>query len=151
MTDRRQVLRCLAALPVALAARPARAEAAAVFAVGGRAIGGIDPLGYFVEGRAIAGDPGIALMWRGALWLFATGEHRDRFEMAPAQWAPRFGGYCAYSLAQGALAGTDPEAWAVHEGKLYLMHDGAARAAWSRDAAAHLAAAEAHWPAILGG
>src|SRR5438067_391670 len=38
----------------------------------GVAIGGYDPVAYFVAGRAVSGSPDFQLAWNGAAWRFAN-------------------------------------------------------------------------------
>ena len=139
------------ALLLALALPPAgRAGESAVAAPGGFAIGGYDAVAYFTEGAAVPGRPDHALRWRGAVWLFSGPETLMAFEMNPRAYAPRFGGSCAFALSEGRLAAGDPRVFAIEGGRLYLAHTAALMARWQAGPAARIAAAEAHWPAILG-
>lgn len=151
MPDRRAVIAFLCAAPMmpmlptaALAGRPE------IFAEGGLAIRGTDPVAYFRAGRPTPGDRRHAVAWRGATWLFASAANREAFEMNPEGHAPRYGGYCAYALAQGALASTVPEAWTIHEGRLYLNYSVPVRTLWQEDIPGNVRAADRHWPGILG-
>ncbi|NDV01938.1 YHS domain-containing (seleno)protein [Pseudoroseicyclus tamaricis] len=151
MPTRRHLLHSLALSPLALAAaRPALAGTAEIYAPGGIAIGGTDPVSYFTDGGPRSGSPRAALMWRGAVWHFASDASRAAFEMNPARYAPRYGGYCAFALAKGALAPTVPDAFTIHEGRLYLNYSLDIRARWRTDAEGNIAAANQHWPTILG-
>jgi YHS domain-containing protein len=150
MTNRRSVLALLAAAPaLPFLARPAMAMEPEVFSDGGLAIRGTDPVAYFREGAAVAGDASHQLMWHGATWTFASTENMLAFEMNPDAYAPQFGGYCAFALAQGALASTDPQAWTINEGKLYLNYSLGVRDRWSTDIPGNVAKAEGFWPDIL--
>ncbi len=150
MTTRRAFLAQAALLPALALARPARAAEPEIFARMGIAIGGADPVGYFTEGGPGGGSAAQALMWRGAVWHFASERHRTAFEMDPTAYCPRFGGYCAWAMAQGYLAPTVPEAWTIHEGRLYLNASLDVRQRWLRDIPGNIAKAEANWPAVLG-
>ncbi|SLN40918.1 hypothetical protein ROA7023_01608 [Roseisalinus antarcticus] len=90
------------------------------------------------------------LIWRGAEWRFASAQARTAFEMAPERLAPAFGGYCAYAASRGYLAPTIPEAWTVHDGRLYLNASLRARELWLQDIPGNIAKGMANWPAILG-
>lgn len=147
MFSRRLFLTALAASP--LLARPALAAAPDIFAQDGLAIRGADPVGYFTDHAPVAGVAAFALMWRGAYWHFASAENRARFEADPAAFAPQYGGYGAYAVANGAIATTVPEAWTIFEGKLYLNHSEDMRRVWLRDITGNIALADANWPAIL--
>lgn len=121
----------------------------AVCAVGGVAIGGHDPVAYFTEGQPIDGKREYALMWRGALWLFASDESMDHFTRTPRAFAPRYGGYCAMSMAEGRIVPGDPSVWEIDDGRLYLLHSEADREAWDNDVAAHVREADSFWPDLL--
>lgn len=155
--SRRAILFGLATVPFGLSGRRAGADMPAVHSRGmpavhsrgGFALGGIDPVSYFTETGPVPGQAEHALIWHGAHWLFASSANRDRFEMAPRQLSPRFGCYCAQAMSEGELASGDPEAFMLHEGRLYIAHDRAARDLWRADPAGHVARAEAYWPDIL--
>lgn len=149
--SRRRSLALLAApLFLSVLGRPALAGEPKVFSTMGIAINGADPVGYFMAGKPVEGSAAHAVRWRRAEWYFVSRENRDRFEADPVTHAPRFGGYCAYAASKGYLAPTVPEAWAVHEGRLYLNASLRARELWLRDVPGNIAKAEANWPGILG-
>jgi hypothetical protein len=150
MPNRRQFLGAALALPALAIAGPAAAGASPVFAPGGLALGGTDPVAYFTEGRAVEGSRGHGVIWRKAVWLFSSAETMTAFEMDPRRFAPRFGGYCALHVARGQLAASVPEAFAIHGGALYLAASVGDLAQWHDNAATMIHAAEANWPAVLG-
>jgi len=150
MITRRSVLSLCAATPVALAAWAARATEPPVFASGGVAINGTDPVAYFTEGAPVAGTAAFAVDWMGARWLFASDETQAAFAEQPDRYAPRFGGYCAWAVSRGYIAETVPEAWTIHEGRLYLNASLRIRRRWERDIPGNIARGEANWPAVLG-
>ncbi len=115
----------------------------------GKAVSGYDTVSYFKAGTPERGLPDIALMWKGAMWQFASEENRDRFERNPRAYAPQFGGYCAYAMAKGHLSSTDPQAWQIVDGRLYLTHSETIERIWERDVTNYIREAEAHWPAVL--
>jgi hypothetical protein len=149
MLTRRTLIGLIAATP--LIARPAFAATPETYAPGGIALGGTDPVGYFTDAAPVQGSADHALMWRGAAWHFASAESRASFEMNPLAYAPHYGGYCAYAMAQGAIATTDPAAWTIHEGQLYLNFSVNVRQIWSEDIPGNITKADSHWPAILNG
>src|SRR5262249_33697324 len=88
-------------------------------------ISGYDPVAYFIQGKPVQGKAEFEYVWRKLRWRFATGEHRDLFVKDPSRYAPQYDGYCAMGVADGAGAHkdtVDPEAWAIIDGKLYLVH-----------------------------
>ncbi len=147
MLNRRHLLGCLLAAP--LVARPAYAGCGAVQAVQGYAIGGVDPTGYFRDGRVVMGTDAHRLMWHNAVWRFASRENMLAFESDPWKSAPQYGGFCALTLSEGAIAPSVPEAWAIHGDKLYLTKSLAARAQWLQDPANLILKADSHWKTAL--
>lgn len=147
MMNRRTMLGLLATTP--LAATPAFSGPERVYSVDGYAIGGYDPVAYFVSTSPVLGSHAHMLMWRGAVWRFETATNQAIFERNPWAFAPRYGGYCAYSLSRGDLAPSDPLAWAIHEDRLYLTHSTDALRRWSSDIAGHVARADDRWPRVL--
>ncbi|MFT4743428.1 MAG: hypothetical protein ACI91Z_001403, partial [Yoonia sp.] len=91
-----------------------------------------------------------SLMWKGAQWRFSSAGNLDIFEANPMAYAPQYGGYCAFALSKGALATTDPDAWTIYDGKLYLNYSTNVRKIWSQDIPGNIALADANWPTILG-
>ena len=151
MLTRRTFLAAAATIPAAtaLTTLPAFARKDAYFNKGGVAINGYDPVGYFTMSRPVKGDAAHALDWDGTTWHFASAENKAMFEANPAQYAPQYGGYCAYSVSKGYTAKTEPDAWTVHEDKLYLNFDTGVRRIWARDIPGNVSAADANWPGVL--
>jgi hypothetical protein len=111
--------------------------------------GGYDVVAYFTDGKPTKGDPAFTAEHNGASWRFASVANRDLFMADPAKYAPQYGGHCAYAAAKGYVAKGDPEAWTVHDGKLYLNYSDQVRASWLTDIAGNIAAAESKWPGLL--
>ena len=138
-------------LACAALAVPASADAAqpSVFSEGGAAINGYDPVAYFELEGPVEGTSEFSLEWNGATWHFATAANRDLFEADPDAFAPQYGGYCAYAVSRGYTASTDPDAWSVHDDKLYLNYNRLVRALWSRDIPGNIVKGDANWPDVL--
>ncbi len=117
---------------------------------GGVAIEGYDAVAYFEENRPVEGKKEFSYDWKGATWRFASAARRDLFAAAPEKYAPQYGGYCAWAVSQGYTAGIDPEAWKIHEGKLYLNYDREVQAKWSKDIPGNIARANENWPGLSG-
>ncbi|NKB36458.1 MAG: YHS domain protein [Gammaproteobacteria bacterium] len=115
----------------------------------GFAIHGYDPVAYFEEGEAKKGSTEFQLNWEGAIWLFSSAESRDEFLGQPAQYAPQYGGWCAFGMAEGYAAETDPlKAWTIHEGRLYLNWNEEVAADWSESISGYLKKSERNWSKI---
>lgn len=148
--SRRALLAIVLALPVAgTILRPARANEPPIYAPGGIAISGYDPVAYFTRNEPLRGTPEHSLWWRGAMWYFVNSENQQRFEMNPSAYAPQYGGYCAYAMSRGTILSSSPEAFTVHNGALYLTHSTAFRAIWRQDMIGNIRKADANWPVIL--
>lgn len=147
---RRLILTAALAAPVLWLARPALAREPEIYAENGVAIDGSDAVAYFDGNGPVAGSQDHAVDWNGAVWQFGTADTAAAFQADPTVYAPQFGGYCAYAASRGYLAPTIPEAWYLHDGKLYLNASLRARELWLRDIPGNIAKGEANWPGILG-
>lgn len=113
------------------------------------AIKGYDPVAYFVDGAARKGSEDFAYEWLGATWHFASAAHRDLFIEDPIRYAPQYGGYCSSGLTDGATDSTDPEAWRIVDGKLYLLFSQKSLANWERNTSENIQQADANWSDVL--
>lgn len=114
----------------------------------GVAVSGYDPVAYFTEGRPRPGSKRITLKHEGVEWRFASEANRERFRANPSRYAPQYGGFCSWAVAQGYTAPSDPEAWAIHEGKLYLNYDLEIRDRWKTDVPGHVTSGDKNWPRL---
>jgi len=135
----------LATLP----ALPAFAMQPKVFAVDGMAIQGYDPVAYFAEEGPVKGTPEFTSEFEGGVFQFASADNKALFDSDPAKYAPQYGGYCAYAVSQGYTADTDPDAWSIHDGKLYLNYSKSVRALWATRKEKNIEAADMNWPNVL--
>lgn len=113
------------------------------------AVSGYDPVAYFEQGKPVEGSGDLEYEWNGATWRFATAANRAAFMADPAAFAPQYGGYCAWAVSQGYTASSDPQAWRIHEGKLYLNYSADVQATWVKDIPGFIAKADANWPKVL--
>ena len=118
--------------------------------LGGLAIDGYDPVAYFTDSKPVEGKKEFSFDWKGASWRFASAEHRDLFAKTPEKYAPQYGGYCAYAVANGRTADIDPAAWAVRDGRLFLNYDFDVQKKWLLDPAGYIARADVNWPKMIG-
>ncbi len=109
---------------------------------------GYDAVAYFTENGAVIGDPAISYQWQGATWRFSSVEHRTQFAADPVRYAPQFGGYCAFAVAQGTTADGDPRQWAIVKDKLYVDNNAIAKKLWDQDRHGNIVAADRNWPLI---
>lgn len=128
----------------------ARAESAVNVDRKGVAIKGYDPVAYFTMSEPVKGDKTFTVSWMGATWRFASAGNRDLFEKDPEKYAPRYGGYCAFGVANNYLVKIDPKAWTVYQGRLYLNYSLKVRDQWSQDIPGYIKKADANWPELTG-
>ncbi|SDM53186.1 YHS domain-containing (seleno)protein [Maricaulis salignorans] len=114
----------------------------------GRALGGYDAVSYFSETGPVMGLATITAEHAGATWWFASEAGRARFLADPARFAPAYDGHCAFALADGRKVRSDPLAWQIVDGRLYLNFSPAIHRRWQQDIPGYLAQSEAHWPAL---
>lgn len=114
----------------------------------GVAIQGYDPVAYFTADAAIAGNSAITAQHQGATYHFASTENRDQFVANPAKYAPAYGGFCAFAVANGYTAKIDPAAYSVVDGRLYLNFSKGVRNRWNKDIPGFIAKGDANWPAL---
>ena len=112
----------------------------------GIAINGYDPVGYFKQNAPVKGADEFTADYEGVKWRFASAENRDLFVANPEKYAPQYGGYCAYAAANNSIAKTEPEAFTVADGKLYLNYDLSIRSRWESDQSANISKADKYWP-----
>lgn len=145
--------RALAAAFILACAAPLAAHAAKpeiyTGSVKGVAINGYDPVAYFTEKKPVAGKADITYDWKGVTWRFASAQNRDAFKAEPEQYAPQYGGYCAYAVSKGYTAKTDPQAWRVVGGKLYLNYNKSVQSTWAKDIPGYIKSADKNWPGVL--
>ncbi len=115
----------------------------------GVAINGYDPVAYFTKNAPTVGDEKYSANWNGAIWRFSNQENKNKFEASPEKYAPQYGGYCAYAVSYGSTASTDPKAWTVVAGKLYLNYSLSVRKRWRGDKAGYIKKTDNNWPGVL--
>ena len=115
----------------------------------GVAIQGYDPVAFFTDKKPVKGDQKFLLKHDGAIYFFASKEHKDAFKAEPAKYEPVFGGYCAYGVSRNKLIEIDVDAFQIVDGKLLLQYSKGVRADFNADAKANLAKADANWPKLL--
>ena len=112
----------------------------------GVAIDGYDPVAYFTDGQAVQGDSAIAVEHEGATYYFASTEHRDLFTANPESYLPEYGGWCAYAMASGSFARINPQAWVIHDGRLFLNFSRRINNRFVGDLEGFIASADQAWP-----
>ena len=58
------------------------------------------------------------------MFHFVSKENKEKFEAAPEQFVPQYGGYCAYAIGlKEKKVSIDPETFEIRDGKLYLFYN----------------------------
>ena len=112
---------------------------------------GYDVVAYFKQGKPVKGNSAIVSTYQGATYLFASSADKADFDKDPAKYAPRYGAFCAYGVANGVL--TDlmgPDAFAVYKGKLYLCGDDGALKEFKSDIDGNIEKADKNWLYLVG-
>lgn len=115
----------------------------------GVAIQGYDPVAFFTDNKPVKGNPEIPARYNGAIYYFASKEHRQLFKSDPAKYEPAFGGYCAYGVSRDKLVEIDVDAFQIVNGHLLLQYSKGVRDTFNQDTKGNLAKAEANWPGLV--
>lgn len=133
---------------VLFASAALHAQKSPVFITGTTAISGYDVVAYFTEHMPIKGSKEFSFDWNSATWFFSRRDHLDSFKTNPRRFAPQFGGYCAFGMADGHKAPTDPFAWTIVDDKLYLNYNKEVQGMWKEKQAEYIQTAEKNWPIL---
>ncbi|MGB3296485.1 MAG: YHS domain-containing (seleno)protein [Phormidesmis sp.] len=137
----------------ATSADPAETETAPAttktYVEDGVAIQGADPVAYFTQSAYVPGSAEYTYDWNGVTWQFASAENRDQFASAPEEYAPQYGGFCAWAVAaKNVLVAVDPNAWSVVDDKLYLNANKKVQSTWQKDQPGFIVQANENWPTL---
>lgn len=141
----------LALTPALVAAPAAHADKAPVYTglFSNVAVEGHDPVAYFTEGQPVKGQRAYSTEYQGAEFRFASQANLDTFLADPEAYAPQYGGYCAWAVAQGYTAKGDADHWRIVDGKLYLNFNAKVQSDWEADIPGFIEQADAQWPTVL--
>ena len=86
------------------------------------ALSGYDPVSYFTQATPVKGKAQFTATWKGANYHFTSAKNRAVFEQNPKQYAPQYGGWCAYAMAKNKTVEVNPKAFRIEKNKLYLFY-----------------------------
>lgn len=109
------------------------------------AINGYDAVSYFADNKAEKGTADLTYNWMGAAWQFINKTHLEMFKKNPEEYAPQFGGFSAFGVADSTLIHTDGTVWTVENGKLYLDVNADYMQKFKDDLTKNIEKAEANW------
>ena len=114
------------------------------------AVSGYDVVSYHQDSGPVRGDGSFVSEHAGDTYLFASKENKATFDADPEKYVPAYGGFCAYGVSVGKKFHTDPLAWKVEDGKLYLNLNKKVQEIWLKDVTGFIAKADKNWPGIEG-
>ena len=125
-----------------------RLTAGEFFESDGAALRGYDPVAYFESNKPVKGLPGFQFEYKGSKFLFSSADNLKKFVAAPQAYAPQFGGFCALGTANGYKVKTEPDAFKVVDGKLYLNYNRKVLELWTLDEPGYIKRANDNWPEV---
>lgn len=112
------------------------------------AVSGYDVVAYHTVNQAVRGNGHHVAVHDGVTYLFASVDNLKTFEANPAKYVPAYGGWCAFGVSVGKKFVSDPEAWKIVDGKLYLNLDKNIQSQWVKDIPGRIKSANANWTKI---
>lgn len=110
---------------------------------------GYDVVAYFTAGKPIKGKADFKTEWKDTQWLFSSAKNLASFKKNPEKYAPQYGGYCAWAVANNYTARGSAHAWNIVDGKLYLNYNSSVKNTWEKDARGNIKKANINWPQIV--
>ena len=143
------LLACIATQGIsAVAAQAATTERVVLNRFTGLAIGGYDPVAYFVDACPEIGQEDFEASEAGAVWRFRNEGNRMSFVAHPDVYGPQFGGYDPVDLARGVTVAGSPRFWLISRQRLYLFGREQSRDAFAADPEPFLRQATQRWPVL---
>lgn len=111
--------------------------------------GGHDPVAFFTDGKPVKGDAKYATAYKGAVYHFASAEHKKMFDANPEKYVPQFGGYCGYAASINRVSQIDVNYFEIIDGRLVLQHNQKAWDLWHKDVPGNVKKADTNWPGLV--
>lgn len=115
-------------------------------------IKGYDPVAYFTEHKAIKGNKGLSVFYKGVVYNFSSVANKELFKAGPSKYEPEYGGWCAYAMGKnGEKVSVDPETFKITDGKLYLFYNKYFTNTlkdWNKNEGTLKKNADANWPKL---
>ena len=113
---------------------------------------GYDVVTYFKSEKPQKGSSKIQAQFEGATYFFVNEENKQLFLKESKKYAPQFGGWCAYAVADSkSKVDIDPTSYLIQDGRLLLFYNGLwgnTRKKWQKDTAQFLKTADKNWPEV---
>ncbi|WP_027468726.1 YHS domain-containing (seleno)protein [Deefgea rivuli] len=114
----------------------------------GVALRGFDPMSYFTGKGPMMGSDDYKFVFEGATYWFASAENLAKFKANPTQYAPKFGAFCAMGIAKDKKIDSDPTAWRIVDGYLFVLQSKEVQKNWLVDVSGNLKVATVSWNTI---
>lgn len=109
---------------------------------------GYDLVSYHQESGPVRGDGNHITYYHHVAYIFVSDANKKAFQADPEKYLPAYGGYCAYGVSVGKKIVSDPLAWKIVDGRLYLNLNQSIQKIWSEDMSGYITKANKLWPAI---
>ena len=87
------------------------------------AIDGYDLVAYFKLNDSKTGKKEFKYTYQGAHYFFSSESHMQSFKINPKKYLPKFGGWCAFSMAKDEKKErVNPKSFLIIDGELYLFY-----------------------------
>ena len=111
-------------------------------------LAGHDVVAYFTESKPVMGKAMYTAVHNDAIYQFSSAANRDMFKTAPGQYAPQYGGFCAYGVTLGQKFEVDGKAFEVVGGKLYVNKNLKVYEIWKKEIPSNIKSANTKWDRI---
>jgi hypothetical protein len=149
---RLQILTLFICLALSALSNSAQADSKPNVDKAGVILQGYDAVSYFKGAKPQKGLPTLAATYDGATYLFASESDKVEFVKDPKKYAPQYGGWCAFAVADSkSKVEIDPESFVIQDGRLFVFYDALwahTRSKWQKDPKAFLKTADANWPEV---
>ncbi len=143
-------------LIILLACGGPEAPKGAIYVKDGVALAGYDPVSYFQSEEPSVGNQKYRTSYEGVDYFFANSENQSVFEQNPVKYAPAYGGWCAYAIAENKnKMAPDPTQYVIQDGKLLLFYEdfftslqGGLKEEWNTDPGGYKVKADVNWEEI---
>src|SRR5690349_3435689 len=119
-----------------------------IFSTPEGAIRGYDPVAYFTENKPVKGKAEFTAEWKDQKWYFSSAKNKTVFMASPESYAPQYGGFCAFAMARGYKATSDPSAFTIVNNKLYLTFSRTVQEEWNKQRQHFIGRADQNWPTV---
>ncbi|MFN7117607.1 MAG: YHS domain-containing (seleno)protein [Saprospiraceae bacterium] len=113
-------------------------------------IDGYDAVAFFTDGKPVKGSASFQSTYKGAIYQFASAEHKQLFDSDPEKYKVQYGGWCAYAVSLGRVAPININTWSIVDGRLFIQHNDRAVRGWEKDVPGNVVKADKYWALVAG-